>query len=90
MSKQLVVMMGSTPAKVWTDKLVAGGVNAVAGTAAFEADALPSQTDGVIYLISKPLADKVRGTRSDCYQLPLDASSNSPDSFGIDWLVKVQ
>lgn len=86
---KVVVMMGSAPAKVYADKLVAGGVHAVAGHAVFTADALPAPADGMAYLISKPLADQVRGSRTDCYQLPLDASSNAPASIDLDYLIKV-
>ena len=88
------VMMGSVPAKVWADKLVAGGVNAVAGRPVLVQDGvvqgLPAQAAGVEYLVSAPVADALTGSgRSDLWRLPPDASSNAPASFGTDYLIKV-
>ena len=87
-------MMGSVPAKVWADKLVAGGVNAVAGSPVLVQDGvvqgLPAQAAGVEYLVSAPVADALAGSgRTDLYRLPPDASSNAPSYFGTDYLIKV-
>ena len=88
------VMMGSVPAKVWADKLVAGGVNASVGSPclvqAGTVQGLPAQAAGVEYLVSAPVADALTGSgRSDLWRLPPDASSNAPASFGTDYLIKV-
>ena len=88
------VMMGAAPAKVYAEKLQAGGVAASVGNPILVQDGvvqgLPAHQDGVQFLVSAPVADALSGSgRTDLWRLPMDASSNAPASFGLDYLIKV-
>ena len=88
------VMMGAAPAKVYAEKLQAGGVAASVGNPILVQDGvvqgLPAQADGVSYLVSAPVADVLSfSRRSGLWRLPSDESSNAPASFGLDYLIKV-
>ena len=88
------IMMGAAPAAVYAAKLQNGGVDASIGSPLVVADGvvqgLPSQTDGVCYLVSAPVADAMAGGgRTDLFRLPPDASSNAPPAFGMDYLIQV-
>ena len=88
------IMMGAAPAGVYAEKLKNGGVEAVIGSplvvAAGVVQGLPTQTAGVSYLVSAPVADAMAGSgRADLFRLPPDASSNSPAAFGMDYLIRV-
>lgn len=90
----ILVMMGAVPAAIYAAKLQNGGVDASIGSPLVVADGvvqgLPSQTEGVQYLVSAPVADAMGGAgRTDLFRLPPDASSNAPPAFCMDYLIQV-